>query len=273
MGTHKKTEHVDKPGTIVLERTGGVASITLNRPEVRNAMNLQMIRELTSTFEALRREEEIRLILFKARGTHFCSGADLAWMQAGLNLTQEQLRQESLELAGLFRVIHESDALTLCCVRGRISGGAVGLLASSDLVLAEESAILTFPEVKLGLVPATIAPYVLRKAGYSRSLDWMVTGRLIDAAEAREAGLIHRICADGALEEASGLLAADLLSGGVEALKGIKHLLKQLEGITGADELDHYTASLIAGFRISPEGQEGMKAFLEKRRPYWDEGN
>jgi len=273
MGSDRKTDQMDKPGTIVLERIGGVATITLNRAEVHNAINLQMIRELTSTLEFLHQEEETRLILFKARGTHFCSGADLAWMQAGLNLTQEQLTQESLELARLFRVIHESDALTLCCVKGRISGGAVGLLAASDLVLAEESAILTFPEVKLGLVPATIAPYVLRKAGYSRSLDWMVTGRLIDATEAREAGLIHRICGEGALEEASGLLAGELLSGGAEALRGIKHLLKQLEGIAEADELDQYTSKLIAGFRISPEGQEGMKAFLEKRRPNWDEGH
>jgi methylglutaconyl-CoA hydratase len=273
MGSHQNTDRMDKPGTIVLERTGGVATITLNRPEVRNAMNLQMIRELTSILRVLQGEKEIRLILFKAMGTHFCSGADLVWMKAGLKLTKEQLEQESLELASLFRFIHESDALTLCCVKGRISGGAVGLLAASDLVLAEESAILTFPEVKLGLVPATIAPYVLRKAGYSRSLDWMVTGRLIDAAEAREAGLIHRICGEGALDEASELLAGDLLSGGKEALKGIKRLLKELEGITDADELDHYTSRLIAGFRISPEGQEGMKAFLEKRRPGWDEGH
>ena len=263
---------MDNPGTILLNKRGGVATITLNRPRVRNAINLQMIREITSAIESLGSSSANRLIIFNSSGDHFCSGADLEWMKAGQELSEDQLKSESLELARLFRVIWESPAATISSVKGHVAGGAVGLLAASDFVVAEHSAVFTFAEVKLGLVPATIAPYVLRKAGFSRSSDWMMTGRVIDAGEALEAGLIHRICDEGSLEEATDLLASELLSGGVQALKGVKRLLRHIEGKTEPCEVDIYTSGLIAGFRISPEGQEGMQAFLEKRKPNRDEG-
>jgi methylglutaconyl-CoA hydratase len=264
---------LDKKESIVLEKHELLATITLNRPEVGNAMNLQMIREISSTIEVLKRDERIRLILFKSEGAHFCSGADLNWMQAGIKLSKDQLESESLELAKLFRSIRDSSAVSVCSVKGRISGGGIGLLAASDFVIAESSAVLTFPEVKLGLIPATIAPYVLRKAGFSRSSDWMMTGRLITASEARDAGLIHRVCEEAKLKESTKLLTEELLSGGIQALIGVKHILRKLEGLNDPDEVDRYTSGLIAGFRISPEGQEGMKAKLEKRKPMWDEGN
>lgn len=261
----------DKLSTIILEKTGGVATISLNRPEVHNALNLEMIREITAAIELLNSDEAVSLIVFRSAGAHFCSGADLNWMQSGLTMPKAQLEKESLELAKLFRVIWESAALSICAVKGVISGGANGLLAASDLVLAESSAIFTFPEVKLGLIPATIAPYILRKAGFSRTTDWMMTGRQIDVVEAREAGLIHRICRDGQLEEKTELLTGELMSGGVQALKGVKQLLRQLEIPGDPHETDKFTSRLIAGFRISPEGQEGMKAMLEKRKARWDE--
>jgi methylglutaconyl-CoA hydratase len=263
-----ESEHLS---TIILEKNGGVAEISLNRPEVRNAMNLQMIREITSVIELLKGDDAVRLILFRSEGAHFCSGADLKWMQSGLQISKAQLEKESYELARLFRVIWESAAVCICAVKGVISGGANGLLAASDMVLAESSAKFTFPEVKLGLIPATIAPYVMRKAGFSRTTDWMMTGRQIGAIEAMEAGLIHRICEDGRLEESTGILTGELLSGGVQALKGVKQLLRQLEIPGDPHETDKFTSRLIAGFRISPEGQEGMKAMLEKRKARWDE--
>lgn len=248
-----------------------MASISLHRPEVHNALNLEMIREITSVIEFLNTDEAVRLIVFRSAGAHFCSGADLKWMQSGLTMSKAQLEKESLELAKLFRTIWESAAISICAVKGVISGGANGLLAASDIVLAESSAIFTFPEVKLGLIPATIAPYVLRKAGFSRTTDWMMTGRQIGALEAREAGLIHRICGDGQLEENTDIITGELLSGGIQALKGIKQLLRQLEIPGDPHETDKFTSRLIAGFRISPEGQEGMKAMLEKRQVRWDE--
>ena len=266
-------KNLDTPETIVLDKKGPQATITLNRPEVHNAMNLTMIREITRALESLNREEGIRLIIFDSTGDHFCSGADLRWMRSGLTQSRDQLESESLELARLFRSLRESEAITICSVKGRISGGALGLLAASDFVVAESSVVLAFPEVKLGLIPATIAPHVLRKAGFSRSSDWMMTGRAVPASEAREGGLIQRICAEGSLESSTRELAEELLTGGLKALKGVKALLQQLESPMEAEELDLFTSRLIAGFRISPEGQEGMKARLEKRKPSWNEAD
>jgi methylglutaconyl-CoA hydratase len=264
---------LDTLETIVLEKKEAQATITLHRPEVHNAMNLTMIREITRTLESLNREEGIRLIIFDSTGDHFCSGADLRWMRSGLSQSRKQLESESLELAKLFRSIRESEAVTICCVKGRVSGGALGLLAASDFVVAESSVVLAFPEVKLGLVPATIAPHVLRKAGFSRSSDWMMTGRAVPVSEAHEGGLIHRICGEGSLKSSTQELTKELLTGGPGALKGVKALLRQLEDPREADETDAFTSRLIADFRTCPEGQEGMKARLEKRKPRWNEGN
>jgi len=255
----------------VLRKEGGVATISLNRPEVRNAINLPMIRELTKAIQELNKLEGIRVIVFKSEGKHFCSGADLNWMASGLSQSESQIKGESLDLANLFRLIWEAAAVTICSVSGPVPGGAIGLLAASDLVVAESSVMLTFSELKLGLIPATIAPYVLRKAGPGRSSDWMMTGRPIDSSEAKEAGLIHRICEEGSLEESTGLLVEELLSGGPGALKGVKQMLRRIGGIRDPREVATYTSGLITSFRISAEGQEGMKAFLEKRKPGWNE--
>lgn len=256
--------------TIILNKKEEVATITLNRPGVRNAMNLQMIHEIGTTIRELNNNPGIRLIIFNSVGDHFCSGADLKWMQAGQDLSEDQLKSEGMELARLFRNIWESAAVTMCSVKGHIPGGAIGLLAASDLVVAERSVLLTFSELKLGLIPATIAPYVMRKAGLSRTSEWMMTGRPITATEANEAGLIHRICDEGSLEACTGMLAQEILSGGPQALKTVKQLLRHLEGMNDPGGVDQYTSRLIAGTRVSPEGQEGMKAFLEKRKPGWD---
>ena len=263
---------MDKLENIKLSIKEEVATISLNRPRVRNALNLSMIREISRTIQTLNADEGIRLIIFDSASSHFCSGADLRWMQSGLEMSEDQLNSESRELAGLYRLIWESKAVTICSAKGHIPGGAIGLLAASDFVVAESSVALTFSELKLGLVPATIARYVMRKAGFSRTSDWMMTGRSISAAEAMEAGLIHRICDEGALEENTGLLCRELLSQGKEALKGLKQILRQLEDLKDPEEIDKYTSRTIAGFRKSEEGQEGMKAFLEKRLPRWNEG-
>lgn len=255
----------------MLERLGAQATLILNRPEVKNAINLQMIREITRTFEMLNGEKEIKIINLTSRGENFCSGADLNWMKESINQSEEELTKESLELAGLFRTIWESDAVTISSVKGQIPGGGIGLLAAADFVVAERSSTLTFSEVKLGLIPATIAPYVLRKVGFSRASDWMMTGRPIDTSEARESGLIQRICEDGLLVETTKQLIKELLSHSFKAVKGVKDSLRKLESETNPDQVDQYTSRLIAGFRTSSQGQEGMTAFFEKRKPRWNE--
>lgn len=259
--------------TIIYSRTAGVADIILNRPEARNAINLQMIRELNSALEELRQDPTVRLIHFQSRGSHFCAGADLQWMCSGISQEEDLLNVESLELAGLFRKIREAPAVTVCSVKGQVPGGAIGLLAASDLVVAERTVVLSFPEVKLGLIPATIAPHVIRKAGIGRTTDWMMTGRKITSEEALETGLIQRICELGSLEAYSRELIGELLSGGVRALRELKGLFSRLEDLRDPLDVDRHTSKLIAAIRVSEEGQEGMKAFLEKRRPEWDEEN
>ena len=271
MNQGQKKNILFKPETILIERAGAVATVILNRPGLRNAIDLQMIREITHSLKILHSENGIKIINLTSRGAYFCSGADLNWMKEGINQSEVQLKKESMELAGLFRAIWESHALTVASVKGHIPGGAIGLLAASDFVVAERSATFTFPEVKLGLVPATIAPYVLRKAGFSRTSDWMMTGRQINTTEAGEAGLIQRICEDGNLLESTEHLIQELLAHSFKATKGVKELLRRLESETDPDLVDQYTSQLIAGLRASSEGQEGMTAYFEKRKPRWDE--
>lgn len=264
---------VEEQDSIIVRKDGPLGTISLNRPKVHNALDLQMIRDLTAAVNRLNRKAGLRLIVFTSKGKNFSAGADLHWMREGMNQEEEQLRKESLELAGLFRTIRESDALTIASVKGRILGGAIGLVAASDLVVAEHTATLTFSEVKLGLIPATIAPHVLRKAGHSRSAEWMLSARTIPAPEALEAGLFNRICPEGSLEESTAGLIGELLSNGPLALRGVKELLATLESPQDPAQVDRHNAKLIASFRISAEGQEGMKAFFEKRKPHWYESS
>ena len=248
-----------------------MGTIALNRPHVRNAMNLQMIRELSNAVRMLEQEDRIRLIVLTSQGENFCSGADLNWMRNGIKQSQAELYKESLELASLFRILWESEALIIASVKGELPGGAIGLLAASDFVVAERSTILRFSEVKLGLIPATISPYVLRKAGFSRSSDWMMSARPIGAEEAQVFGLIHRICEDGLLARCTKQLVEELISNSPRALAGVKSLLRELESQSDPGQVDQFTSSLIADFRVSEEGQEGMDAFFEKRKPRWNE--
>lgn len=253
---------------IILDRKGSVGHIRLDRPEKHHALNLEMIRELKHAVSGLDREPDLRVLTLSASGKHFCSGADLDWMRSGMEQDRGQLHSESLEMAGLFRQIANCGKIFLVAVQGRVMGGAIGLLAAADLVLAEESACFAFSEVKLGLVPATIAPYVLKRAGRERSRAWMLSGRTFGAAEAREGGLVHFLCPEGRLEEEMESLVRDLLENGEEAMKGIEELLESMEQMEQMDpeKSMEYTAGLIARYRTSEEGQRRMKAFLDRNK-------
>jgi methylglutaconyl-CoA hydratase len=258
--------------SIKVIRKGPEGHVILNRPEVHNALHIIMIRELTEAFSELAEDPAIRVVFLKAEGENFCAGADLQWMKDGQLQSREQLEAESMELAGLFRLVAEIPLIVVAVVQGKVLGGANGLIAAADLVLAAKECQFRFPEVKLGLVPATIAPFVVRKCGLSRSADWMLTGRAFYAEEAREGGMVHFIAPAEALETEYQKLGKRLLSGGPGALQGIKTMLREMDIQTDAETLQKETASWIARFRISEEGQEGMKAFFEKRTPYWNEG-
>jgi methylglutaconyl-CoA hydratase len=257
--------------TILTFSDGPVAILSLNRPEVHHAMNIEMIRELTASVHRLAEEPQIRIIALRAPGDHFSSGADLNWMCEGMNQPEEQLKRESMELAGLFRLICEVPKIFVTSVQGRVSGGANGLVAASDLVVAEKSALFIFPEVRLGLIPATIAPFVVGKIGRSRAAAWMLSGRPFSASEAHSAGLVHLLCEDDMLDQATGKLIQELLSNSPEALRGIKEMIRSFPFQQDPMKIQEETAGIIARYRVSSEGQEGMKAFLEKRKPFWDD--
>ena len=259
--------------TISSSIRGPVAEITLNRPALHHAINLDMIRELKDVFTHFDQEAGIRVIVLKSTGEHFCAGADLNWMREGMKQTKEQLKKESMELAGLFSLMTKISPIILTLVRGKVVGGANGLVAASDLVIADSSSRFAFSEVKLGLVPATIAPFVVARLGKSRAAAWMLLGRWFKARQALAAGLVDIVCEEGLLEEESAGVLNDLLAGGPEALKGIKHMLHSFDFNQDAGKIQEQSAEILARFRISPEGQEGINAFLEKRRPNWNEKN
>jgi methylglutaconyl-CoA hydratase len=262
---------MSKYTTILKSVKGYLGEIVLNRPDVHHAINIEMIREITHLLSALERDRSIRIVLFRAPGENFSSGADLNWMREGMDQSRDQLEKESMELAGMFRLIWEAAPVVVTAVQGKVLGGANGIVAASDIVIAEDTARFSFSEVKLGLVPATIAPFVVRKAGFGRSAEWMLTGRMINAAEAHSGGLVHYLCKEGTLEQETGQLVYDLLSNGPEAMKGIKHLLRQLFSYDDPLKIQSETAKTIARFRISPEGQEGLNSFFEKRKPSWND--
>ena len=262
---------MEQKDTIITEVKGSVATISLNRPGVYNAMDIAMIRELTEFIKSIDQRKNIRVVTINSIGKHFSVGADLNWMKAAMKQTPVQLNSESMELAGLFKGLWESESIILSAVQGKVMGGANGLVAASDIVIAEKTASFAFSDAKLGLVPATIAPFLVRKLGIGRSAELMLTGRSFDANEARESGYVQEVCEEGTLKQSTETIISKLLSNGPEAMKGIKHLLRWLESAPTSDQIQEYTASLIAERRISPEGQEGMQAFLEKRDPDWHE--
>lgn len=257
--------------TIELNVRGPVAILTLNRPEKHNALNMDMIRDLTRSVASLTTNPSVRILVIRSEGVNFSAGADLNWMKEGLTQSREQLISESLELAALFRMLYETDLLVIAVLQGKVMGGALGLVAIADLVIAEPDTLFAFSEVKLGLVPATIAPYVLSKTGHAVASDWMLTGRIFDVGEARGAGLIQYTCKEGERDELCDRIVIELLTGGPEAQKGIKRLLRELGPGQINKEIETKTANLIARFRTSDEGQEGMKAFFEKRKSSWNE--
>ncbi|MCF8226943.1 MAG: enoyl-CoA hydratase/isomerase family protein [Bacteroidales bacterium] len=248
------------------------ATITLNRPEVHNALNIDMIREVSGLIDRYGADPGIRMIIINAKGKNFSAGADLQWMKKGLEQTREELLGESRELALLFNRIYNSSAVTLAIAAGKVLGGANGIIAASDIAVAMENTTFAFTEVKLGLVPATIAPYVYRRVG-NASKEWMITGRQVPAKEAMNRGLVDFIESKSSVDGKIESIKKQVLTGGPAAVEGIKKMFRD-NLLTGhPDSLIDITAQKIAEYRTSAEGQEGITAFFEKRKPGWSNEN
>ena len=256
--------------TIKLETRGKVAWVILNRPDVRNAFNNVMIAEIADAFRAINTRKDLRVVVVTGEGNAFCAGADLKWMGGVLKYSYEENLKDSLNLAEMFHLMFTCPLPTIARVNGPAIGGGCGIAAVCDIVIASEKALFSLSEVKLGLVPACISPYVIRRMGDKNCREYFLTGERLTAEKALVAGLANQVVPDDKLDEAVNARIEQLLSSGPEALAWCKQLLEKAPEIAEPD-VGKYTAEVIARLRMSAEGQEGMKAFFEKRKPKWAE--
>ncbi len=254
--------------TILASRDGPVWHITLNRPEVHNAFNEAMIVELLDVVGGAVHEPQVRVVVLTGKGRSFCAGADLNWMRRVKDYSYEENLEESRRLADLMHTIYTLPMPTIARVNGAAIGGGTGLLAACDVIIAAETAKFSLSEVKLGLVPAVISPYVIRRVGESRCRQLMLTGERFKADRAKRYGLVNTVVPIEDLDDAVQERVAQLLTSGPEALKTCKELLRRVP-LMDFEQAKAYTAEVIARLRISREGQEGMAAFLDKRKPDW----
>ncbi|RLE21291.1 MAG: enoyl-CoA hydratase/isomerase family protein [Acidobacteria bacterium] len=255
---------------IKLKQQGPVWFLNLNRPEKRNAMDDVMMDEIIQVLLDAERDG-VRVLVISGSGSAFCAGADLNWMRKMKDYTLEENERDSARLARLYRALRTARPVTMTVVNGPAIGGAVGIVAASDIALAVKDASFSFGEVRLGIIPAVIGPYIVEKTGVSVSRYYMLTGERFGAARAKEIGLVHKVYESvDALEAGRDEVVRELLSGGVTSQRKIKHLMDHIVA-PPTPELEELTVKLIASARVSKEGQEGIRAFFEKRRPSWSE--
>jgi methylglutaconyl-CoA hydratase len=256
---------------LISKRDGAVEHLTLNRPEVRNAFNEHMIAELTDwasrAHEAAARHD-IRAVVIAGAGKTFCAGADVTWMSNTVHYTEDENLRDAMAMSRMFAAINELPVAVIGRIQGAALGGGAGLAAVCDIVVAEDAAVFGFTETKLGLLPAVISPFALAKIGPGAARELFLTGARFSAARAKEIGLIHEVVAGAELDTAVSRYVKELLSAGPEAVAAAKALIPMVWGRPIADAMP-ITASAIAARRVSPEGQEGLRAFLEKRKPRW----
>ena len=248
----------------------GVARVVLDRPEVRNAFDDVLIARLTGAFEALASDDAVRVVVLAGEGKAFCAGADLTWMKRMVSYGPEENRRDATALAAMFRRIDDCPKPVVARVQGAALGGGAGLVAVCDVAVAAEDALLGTTEVRLGIVPAVISPFVVRKIGESHARRWFLTGERFSAAEALRTGLVHAVVPEAELDAEVDRVVDALLLGGPEALAVSKDLARRMGRLTLDESLEE-AVGVIATRRASAEGQEGMRAFLERRSPSWTE--
>jgi methylglutaconyl-CoA hydratase len=247
----------------------GVATVTLNRPEVRNAFNDEVINELTVAFLELGERAEVRCVVLAASGTAFCAGADLNWMKRMADYTRDENLADAKALARMLEVLYTCPKPTIAQVQGDVYAGGTGLVAACDIAVAVDTAQFCLSEVKLGLIPATISPYVIRAMGARASHRYFLTAERFDAAEALRIGFVHEVVAADALGAKVAELAKALVQAGPAAVKACKQLVQDVAGKDITPGLIDRTVEGIADIRASDEGREGIQSFLQKRKPNW----
>ncbi len=249
----------------------GNATVMLNRAEVHNAFDPEMVDALTSTLKKLEANPKVRALVMLGAGRNFCAGADIEHMKKSATYSQEQNFKAAQHTARMLYTLYQLKKPTIACVRGAVRGGGLGLVAACDIAIASRDATFRLSEVKLGIIPAMISPYVIAAIGERHAHRYMLSGEEFDVAEAFRIGLVHDIVEEENLNATVGRMLAHLYSSGPHALVAIKQLIPISTHATIADAIVDETARRIAGVRATPEAQEGLSAFLEKRKPAWIE--
>jgi methylglutaconyl-CoA hydratase len=248
---------------------GTVATVTLNRPEVRNAFNDEVIAELTAAFTQLGQDSQVRAIVLAAQGPAFCAGADLNWMRRMADYTHAENLADAGQLAEMLHVIYTCPKPTVARIQGDVYAGGMGLVAACDMAVSVDTANYCLSEVKLGLYPATISPYVIRAMGPRAAHRYFLTAERFDAAEALRLGFVHAVVAPDQLEDKLAAITKALVNASPNAVKECKNLLHDVAGKDIDAALVARTVEGIASIRASDEGKEGVQSFLQKRKPGW----
>jgi methylglutaconyl-CoA hydratase len=256
--------------SLVIERQGPLGLVTMNRPERHNAFDDELIGELTEALRSMEAEDGIRVVVLSGAGKSFCAGADLNWMKRIAGFSMDENRRDAMGLAALMRTLAHLRKPTIARVHGAAYGGGVGLVACCDVAVASHATIFSLSEAKLGLVPAVISPYVIAAIGERAARRYFLSAERFDAAEARRLGLVHEVTAgEGEMDRKIGLIADAMLACGPAAQREAKELIRAVASRPVTSELIQDTAERIAKIRSSPEGREGVAAFLDKRRAAW----
>jgi methylglutaconyl-CoA hydratase len=250
----------------------GVATLTLNRPDKHNALDGATMGELHAALVAIAGNPQARVVVLTGAGASFCAGADIAHMRSMMGATEQQNVDDALLLVRCLRALDELDKPVIARINGNVFGGGVGLVACADIAIAAETAKLALTEVRLGIVPAVISPYVVAAIGSRNARRLFLTGAPFDALEARSIGLLHSTASANQLDAAVAAQVDHVLRGGPQALQAAKRLVRRVTQLGDRDTLGEETARLLARLRVSPEGREGLSAFLERRKPNWHPG-
>ena len=247
----------------------GIAQVILNNPDKHNAFDDQMIIQLTNAFNALAANANVRIMLLKSEGKSFSAGADLEWMKRMASYSYQQNLNDARALAAMLKALHQMPIPTIARVQGAAFGGAVGLISCCDIAVASSKASFALSEVKIGLVPSTISPYVIAAIGERHAKRYFMTAERFDANTALQISLVHEAVEEQFLDDKVEQLITAILSNGPEAVVAAKQLVFAVSGKAIDSSLIEHTCEVIAGIRVSAQGQEGLSAFLDKRKPHW----
>ena len=260
---------VEQKETLEIHRVNSIAVVWLNRPDIRNALNDIMIRELRDTFESLSTDDSVRAIVLAGKGKAFCAGADLNYMRKVAFFSEEQNQGEALVLAQMLNTLATCPKPTIARIHGACYAGGLGLATACDIMVVAQEATFALTEVRVGLIPATISPYVVRAMGYQAARRFFLTGEVLDAATAYKVGMAHELCMADEIDATVNTLLGQLMLGAPKAIADAKRLVLDVSGEAVSEALRVDTAARIAKARSGEEAREGITAFLEKRPPVW----